>query len=118
MSDFGFGSADFNIVPNGDLIPMPVKDEQGFSRYTATVMLPSRTQLNVLLSYQSQYEILPALGGGGTIVITSGASHTLIYPMQNNVEGEVGAILISCAPQVRFLESAHIVADCVWVLTE
>lgn len=115
----GFSAADFSIVPNGDLLPMPVEDDQGFSRYQATIMLPSRTQLNVLASYKSMVEIIPALGGGGTIVITAGVgSRTLTYPMQNNVEGTASAVLIALTAQVRLIHAGYIVADATWLFTE
>lgn len=115
----GFSAADFAIVPDGDLLPMPIADENGFQRYSANLMLPSRTQLNVLASYKSGVEIIPALGGGGTIVIKYGVGKkTLFYPMQNNVEGEVLAVLITLSAQVRFLHSDHILASAEWILAE
>jgi len=115
----GFSSADFDIVPDGDLLPLPIADENGFQRYTANIMLPSRTQLNVLASYKSGIEVIPALGGGGTIIVKYGVGKkTLLYPMQNNVEGEVLAILVSLSSQVRFLHSDHLLASAEWILAE
>lgn len=112
----GFSAADFNIVPEGDQLPFPITDENGFTRYRATLMLPSRTQLNTLLSYLSQVDVLPAFGGSGMVITTAGVGkRTLTYPAQDGVEHTQSAILTSCVAKVRMMHAGYIVADAEWL---
>jgi|GEM_PF-6661764 len=113
----GFAAADFAIIPNGDQLPMPVRDEQGFTRYRASIMLPSRSEYNALVSYQSSIDIAPALGGGGTLIVVAGTGkRTLTYPAESGTEEVVQAILLSVQAQVRVLHDTHITADAEWIL--
>lgn len=113
----GFSAADFEIVPNNDQLPMPIRDAEGFTRYSATIMLPSRLQYDTLAAYQSQIDSQPALGGGGLIVVVAGTGkRTLTYPAQGGDEETAQAILLSLSAKVRMLSSGHIVADADWLL--
>lgn len=109
----GFGDVSFVVVPEGDLLPLPEADPQtGIETWRATILLPSRTQLNTLRSYLTGTTVLPALSGGGVVVIERGVGKkTLTYPGQAGVETSASAILIGMSSRVRMLRNQQHAAE-------
>lgn len=115
----GFSAADFDVIPNGDQLPLPVRGAGGVFTYTATLMFPSRTQYNTMESYLSDVEVNLSMGGGAFIVITSGAGkRTLTYPVQDGTEQSSPAILTDLSGQVRMTNAGYIQADATFVLVD
>lgn len=108
------GDVTFSVVPDGDArLPQPVFSTSDESRtYDATILLASYAEYDALESYLSGYTLLPAMGGGGLVVVTRGrGTRTLVIPLGGGIERAYRALLVAATPRARMLADSYVVAD-------
>lgn len=113
-----FNSIEFSVVVDGDgNLPYPTPDINGMLSYSATILLASQADYLSLLAMQSKTTVLPALGGGGLVVVERGTGRkTLIIPLSNSAEATYSAVLTGISAQARAFQTGSILAECEWVI--
>lgn len=108
----------FSVVPDDDgYLPYPVPDEHGLLVYTASVILSDQAEYLALLAYHSTVTVLPALGGGGLLVVERGSGRRqLTIPLSGGGETTYYGVLTSIQATARMLADDHVRADCEWML--
>lgn len=117
----GFGTVEFEInIADDTFLPYPTPDENRLLTYTASIKLDNQSDyLTLLNTYHSTISVLPAMGGGGMVVIErpiSGSPSTLTVPHANGTETEYTAILMDLSAQSRAFMSDNIVVSASWVI--
>lgn len=114
----GFGSVLFNVVVDDSAsLPYPISDDDGIQRYTASLIMDSKTHVDSLNALLSKITILPALGGGGLLVVERGSGvATLIYPGYGGTTVSASAILVSFAARSHAVLPDHWTVEAEWVL--
>lgn len=110
----GFADVTFKVVPGSDArLPFPVPATDSDTRtYDASLLLSSLANYDTLYGYVSRFDILPAMGGGGLIIIKAGTGvDTLTIPISNGSERTYDAVLVSLNPQVFMLEDNYLACE-------
>ena len=110
----GFDGVLFEVVPDdGARLPVPTPADDGtYETYSASIIVADRATFDDLKAYKSYYSILPAMGGGGLVTVTSGRGRrTLIIPTENGNEFSYYAVLSSISGSLRMLSDAVHSAD-------
>lgn len=117
----GFGSVEFKVVPGSDArLPIPVAATDSDTRtYDASLLLDNLADYDTLEDYISRFDILPAMGGGGIIVVKAGTGvETLTIPISNGSERSYDAILVSLDASVFMLQDAYLACEASFLVIE
>jgi len=109
----------FSVVPDdGARLPFPAPTTDSDAKtYDASILLGSQADYDLLEAYVSGFDILPAMGGGGLVVVKRGRGvRTLTIPLANGAERAYRALLVSLSPRVRMFSDDHFAADASWLV--
>ena len=114
----GFNAVPFDVrVDDAASLPYPIQDDDGIETYTASLIVASKTNVDALKALKSTVTILPALAGGGLVVVEHGAgAKTLIFPRYSGVEQTETAILTAISARMHAVLSDHWSVDATRVI--